>query len=512
MASSLALAPRAIARDGGDNGSGDMSAIADALDQARAAIGTPGMAVAIVKDSAIVMSRGFGVKDVTTQEPVTDSTLFQIGSTSKAFTALALEMLAERPGEFRLKTKVRTILPDFAIADPVATELATPVDLLSHRTGLPRHDLTWYGSSLSRDELFQRLRYLQSSADFRDIWQYNNLMYMVAGRMVEALSGQSWEHYVHDAITAPLGMGDTVMTTTEFTASPEHATGHVVTDGVATVTPIVDMTNIAPAGSIGSSVRDLARWLQFNLGHGALGDVRLVTASTHTYGITPKMALPPAPTDGQCLACYPELRYPSYGLAWGTYDYRGERLVWHSGGIDGYLTWVSFMPDKGLGIVVLTNASSLELPAVASLMAYDRLLGLEPIDWTARALVPRSESTLCAGEDRQIPGDVQRFVGTYTSPAYQDLVVTAVDGQLRASLHGMPSSELFRTADGGFRVRGMDSSICDIAFDDDGEHVSAAHWRLEPTVDPIAFEHVASVVPRRAVRTSAPGPTMRPLR
>jgi CubicO group peptidase (beta-lactamase class C family) len=391
----------------------DVDAIAAALETARATAKVPGMAVAIVKDDQVLMARGFGVRDVASGAPVTPDTLFQIGSTTKAFTALALEMLAEEPG-FGLHDKVRDHLPDFALKDPIATQLATPIDLLLHRSGLPRHDLVWYGSPLSRQDLLARLRYLAPSAEFRETWQYNNLMYLVAGLLVEKLGHTSWEDFVAQRITQPLGMTETTTSGAAFLARPDHATGYSLAGpGKLEALPLRDLTNVAPAGALGSSAHDLARWLRFHLHAGELDGVRLVSAPMHTVGITPQMTWPPLPHGGECALCYPELDFGSYGLAWGTFGYRGERLIWHDGGIDGFLTYVSFMPERGLGVAVVANTSEVELPFIATMAVYDRLLGLTPVDWTARVLAPRPGEPVCDETAAPLTDAATALVGTY---------------------------------------------------------------------------------------------------
>ncbi|MBO0777821.1 MAG: beta-lactamase family protein, partial [Ktedonobacteraceae bacterium] len=165
----------------------------------------PGLAIAIVKDSAVILSQGFGKRNVAEDLDVTPETLFAIGSCTKAFTATALGMLIDEE-KLNWDTPVRQHLPAFKLCDAVASEQATARDLLSHRTGLPRHDMSWYRSSSTRDELFERLQYLEPSKGFRELWQYQNLMYMVAGYLVEVVSGQTWEDFVRQRIMEPLGM------------------------------------------------------------------------------------------------------------------------------------------------------------------------------------------------------------------------------------------------------------------------------------------------------------------
>ena len=224
----------------------------------------PGVAVGVVERGHLVFARGFGYRDVDNHLPVTPDTLFPLGSCSKAFTATAIALLADE-GRIALDAPVRTYLPDFSLEDPVASATLTTRDLLTHRSGLPRHDLFWYQAPFSRDELYRRLRFLEPSGPPRARWRYNSLMFVVAGRIVEKVSGESWESFVQARILVPLDMRRTLLSAEAMETDSDHASPYAMREGSVQEIPMLKrLSAIAPAGAVQTSVRDLARWLTFH--------------------------------------------------------------------------------------------------------------------------------------------------------------------------------------------------------------------------------------------------------
>ena len=333
----------------------------------------PGVAVGVVERGHLVFARGFGYRDVDKHLPVTPDTLFALGSCSKAFTATAIALLADE-GRIALDAPVRTYLPDFSLEDPVASATLTTRDLLTHRSGLPRHDLFWYQAPFSRDELYRRLRFLEPSGPPRTQWRYNSLMFVVAGRIVEKVSGESWESFVQARILVPLDMRRTLLSAEAMEADSDHASPYAMREGSVQKIPMLKrLSAIAPAGAVQTSVRDLARWLTFHATRspGLLGE-----------GMWRELHRPQAemPAPDQ-----PEVQHPYYALGWIHESYRGHPLVVHNGAIDGFTVHLGFLPETGQGLILLMNRDL----ATAALMAlaysaYDRLLGLEPLDWEGR--------------------------------------------------------------------------------------------------------------------------------
>jgi len=340
----------------------------------------PGTAVVVVKDGEVVLSRGYGQRDVARGQEVTPRTIFAIGSSSKAFTTMSLALLADE-GKIDWDTPVRQYLPSFKLYDAFATERMTPRDLVTHRSGLPRHDLMWYNSRADRAELVGRLQYLQPNKDFRAVWQYQNLMYMTAGYLVEVVTGQTWEEFVRERIFAPLGMERSNLSVDASKAADDYALPYKDEDGKPVEIPFRNIDTVGPAGSINSSVEDMTRWLLLHLGDGSLGDKRIVSAGQLVQLHAPQMVMP----EGVGLTTkYKEAPHASYGMGWFVQPYRGHDLIHHGGNIDGFSAMVAFLPAEQIGVVALTNRNGNPVPMILALDVFDRLLGLDRVPWNAR--------------------------------------------------------------------------------------------------------------------------------
>ncbi len=449
--------------DAGDEGAGAAAGSAadplagfdDFVEGALEDFGVPGAAVAVVRGDSVLLARGYGVRDRDSGAPVTPRTVMPIGSSTKAFTSLLVGTLVE-DGELAWDEPVRSWLPEFRLQDDVATEQATPVDLLTHRTGLPRHDLLWYGSPFEREELFRRLRHLEPSAEFRSTFQYNNLMYMTAGLLAGRVADASWEELVRSRILEPLGMDRTSVTMAGLGGADDAATGYreasseAAGEGEGADAPPVAMDYreidaMGPAGSINSTVLDMARWIRLQLNGGAVDGTRVADEATVRRTHRPEMVV-----EGgvfSALLEQPEMPYVMYGLGWFVQPYRGHRMIHHGGNIDGFSARVSFLPDEGAGVVVLSNRNATTLPTVVTLRAFDRLLGLEPVDWTARyqGLQQQVESARRAGGDlREVhrkegtspTHPLEDYAGTYRDAGYGDLRIRRGESGLTAVFHG----------------------------------------------------------------------------
>jgi len=308
---------------------------------------TPGLAIAVVHNGHVVYERAIGVRDVDQHLEVTPQTLFAIASCSKAFTTAALAVLADE-GRLDWDLPVREYMPSFRLHDTLATERTSARDLVCHRSGLPRHDLLWYSSTKSRSELVHRMRHLEPSADFRSTWQYQNLMYMTAGYLIELISGQTWEEFVRDRIFAPLGMCDSTLSVEESQQSPDFALPYKKErDDTVHEIPFYSQWAVGPAGGINSSIRDLARWVTMHLKGGRWEGTQLISEGQVREMQTPQMVMPPSDK-------YPEVLHPSYGLGWFIQGYRGHNLLQHGGNIDGFSSLVTLLPRENIGVVVLT--------------------------------------------------------------------------------------------------------------------------------------------------------------
>jgi CubicO group peptidase (beta-lactamase class C family) len=372
----------------------------------------PGVAVGVVERGHLVFARGFGYRDVDKHLPVTPDTLFPLGSCSKTFTATAIALLADE-GRIVLDTPVRTYLPDFSLQDPVASETLTPRDLLTHRSGLPRHDLFWYQAPFSRDELYGRLRFLEPSGPPRTQWRYNSLMFVVAGRIIEKVSGESWESFVQSRLLLPLDMRRTLLSAEAMETDSDHASPYAIREGSVRRIPMLKrLSAIAPAGAVQTSVRDLARWLTFHATRspGLLGE-----------GLWRELHRPQAemPAPDQ-----PEVRDRYYALGWIHESYRGHPLVVHNGSIDGFTVHLGFLPETGRALILLMNRDfATEALMALAYSAYDRLLGLEPLDWEERLKEMPTPLQDVRGIALDFP--IEEVVGRYEHPAYGAVTVRA---------------------------------------------------------------------------------------
>jgi CubicO group peptidase (beta-lactamase class C family) len=366
----------------------------------------PGVAVAIARNGELVLCEGFGLRDVARGLPVTSRSLFAIGSATKAFTTMGLALLADE-GKVDWDTPVRRYLPSFALHDPFASERITPRDLVTHRSGLPRHDALWYGGALSRAELVDRLRYLEPSKDFRAVWQYQNLMYMTAGYLTGELAGTTWEGFVQERIFDRLGMGGSNFSVTRSQQAEDAARPYREKDGQAEELPFRDLDAVGPAGSINSNAEDMVKWLLLHLNRGRHDGEAVVSEGQIAQMQAPQMVMPDP-------AKYAELSPASYGLGWFVQTYRGHSVVHHGGNIDGFSALVSLLPREKIGVVVLTNLNGVPVPEVVALQVYDRLLGLPEISWDDRFFAEQEERKQ-AGERGTEKAETDRVKGTHPS-------------------------------------------------------------------------------------------------
>lgn len=337
----------------------------------------PGAGISIVKNGKIIFAKGFGYRDVEKKLPVTENTLFAIGSCTKAFTALDNCILAER-GDINLDKPVINYMSDFKMYNDYVTMNMTARDLLTHRSGLPRHDLMWYGSDLSRKELYDRLRFLEPTAGFREKMQYQNLMYMTAGILVERVSNDTWENFTRKNIFEPLEMTGSNFSTIESRSTSDFSLPYKEEKNKVKLTDFRDIQSVGPAGSINSNVKDMANWVTMLLNNGKFNGKKIADEEMIQQTRTPYIPVPSIPSK--------EVFYSSYGLGWVITQYRSHLRIDHGGNIDGFTANVCLMPSDSIGIVVLCNMDGTSFPSVIRNSIIDRLIDIEPIDWSARLL------------------------------------------------------------------------------------------------------------------------------
>jgi CubicO group peptidase (beta-lactamase class C family) len=382
----------------------------------------PGLGLAVVRDGRIILVKGYGWRNVKQRLPVTPQTLFALGSISKSFTVTLLGTLVDS-GQIGWDKPVRDYLPGFRLYDPYASDHLTVRDMITHRSGLPRHDMVWYSSDFSRADLVCRLRFLQPNKELRQAFQYNNLMFMTAGYMAGELLHATWEDAVRQRILAPLDMGHTNFSVEDSQKSPDFSLPYEK-DDQEEVKPIAfhGVDSIAPAGAVNSCASDMARYLLFQMNQGEIDGRHVLSANSAQQMQSPQMVI-------QGERTFKELGPNSYGMGFYISTYRGHKMVAHGGNIDGFSAELAFLPDDHTGVVVVTNLDETPLPNVVAYNVFDRLLGLERLDWSARYLhidqqQRQSEKAAKArGYAASVPGThpshgLQDYVGEYENPGY----------------------------------------------------------------------------------------------
>ena len=478
----------------------------------------PGCAIAAVRDHDVILATGHGRRDLEAELPVTPDTLFAIGSTTKAFTAATVGALVD-DGLLEWERPLRDYLPELRLHDPVVTDRLSVIDLLSHRSGLPRHDLAWLGHpGRSRAELVRRLRFLPLSRDLRQEFQYCNFGYLVAGHVVEVLSGTPWEDYLRTRLLAPLGMGRSNLSADDMSADPDHATAYERRQGVVGPVPQRPVTAMAPAGAVNSCAADMARWLLAQLGGGQVDGQAVMSPGTVARQHRPHMLMPEDRT-------FPGSTRHAYGLGWMIGRYRDHRLAEHGGGIDGFLTECMLLPDDGIGVAVMTNTSSSAMAPVVAYRVLDELLGLEPLDWhssfkarfdAATAGIREARGARRVVREAPLPRPLGAYAGEYEHPGYGTLTITVEGEILRPDLGTMDLSLAHRhyeTFDLEWHELGDQSHVFPLMFlsDPDGD-ITALTVPFEPSVEPLRFERLPDArardpeVLRRLCGTYSMGP------
>jgi CubicO group peptidase (beta-lactamase class C family) len=402
-----------------------MTELPDFIKQTQELWHVPGSAVAVVKDSQVILCEGFGLRNISSGMPVSADTLFPIASCTKAFTAMCVGLLVDE-GKLEWDKPLCDYLPTFKLQDNFASEHMTPRDLLCHRTGLPRHDMLWVASNFKRKEMFDRLKYLELSRDFRSTYQYQNIMYMVAGLLVEEVSGMTWEAFVKQRIFDVVDMPRTNTSTSVTQKDTNHSQPYLYNHDQLKEIPFFEADEnqaTGPAGAIVSCISEMARWLVVHTNGGKIGDKQFISANNLA-----EMHKPHIFTDDVQERLRFGFEFSSYGLGWFMNSNKGQVLVWHSGHIDGFSSLVSFLPHHNLGVVVLSNGNGEYIPNTISYTIYDYLLGLEPTDWNSKYKELYDENLReeeqskqqAAQEKRQVPPShpIDDYLGEYEHPAY----------------------------------------------------------------------------------------------
>jgi len=399
-----------------------------------------GVAVGVVREGEIVHLADYGRRNVDEGLEVTPHTLMPIGSTTKTFTTTAVSLLVD-DGIVSWDMPVREYLPSFRLWDTFATERMTLRDMACHRSGLPRHDFMWYGSDAPRGEMFRRLAHLEPTADFRTIWQYQNLMFMMLGYLTEELSGSTWEDFIQHRIFDALGMASSKVSASEAKESPDLSRGYQKKRNAVVEMPLYEgFAAVAPAGSIVSSVADMSQWLILHLNNGKHNDQQFLSEGQVRELHQPHMVI----AEGK----HPEMPHSSYGLGWFIEPYRGHNMIHHGGNIDGFSSMFALMPQDRIGVVILTNMDGTPLRDILMYEIFDRFIEGKRVPWNARLNADFKEYEAAQSRSKQKSQSdrvrrtrpshpLEAYAGTYAHPGYGPIRVKHQDGTLVATYNNM---------------------------------------------------------------------------
>ncbi len=409
---------------------------------------TPGIAITVVKDGKVILQKGYGLRDKEKNLPMTASTVQPIASVTKSFTVAALATLV-RDGKLSWDRSVREYLPDFKMSNDYSTINVTPRDLVTHRTGLPRHDASWFNATANREQLYKRIQYLEPSSPLRSTWQYNNFMYMTAGYMAGKVAlnkdaNTDWETLVRTNVFAPLNMDSSSFTIEDLQKTPDYATGYLWDEKeVPQPIPYRGLAAMGPTGSINSNVQDMSRYLRMYLARGEFEGKRVLNASDIIEMTNPQMVMADA-------RVFDELSSTQYGMGFFLTHYRGERLVHHGGNMPGASSLLSFLPQRNIGVFTTTNLSGSPLPTIVTYAIYDRLLGMKSIGWSER-FWDRKEKNKASEEsakkqnltprkaDTKHAHSLDEYVGEFEHPGYSVMTITREGEDLRMTYNGLTS-------------------------------------------------------------------------
>jgi CubicO group peptidase (beta-lactamase class C family) len=462
----------------------------------------PGMAVAIVKDGKIIVAKGYGVRKMGDPTPVDEFTMFGIGSNTKAFTTAALATLIDE-GKLSWDDPVYQRLPGFVMYDPYVSHEMTIRDLLTHRSGMGLGEgdlLFWPHSTYTREEIIHKLRFMKPASSFRSHYAYDNLLYMTAGQIIPAVTGVSWDDYVRQRILVPLGMNHSNVSNAAFKPGDDYASPHSRVDGKLQVIPLEVLDNAGPAGAINSCAADMAKWVQLQLNRGKFVDheERLFAEQRSKEMWSPQTILPTGDPPPPVAAL--KANFADYALGWGLRDYRGRKLVGHTGGVAGFVSRVMLVPEENLGVVVLTNAE--EGGAFDSILYHvlDHYFHLPPTDWIASfktlkdtqekdaaETMKKAESARAANSKPSLP--LEKYAGVYNDAWYGPITIRMENGGLVISFDHTPTmvGDLqpwqYDTFKAHWRVRTIEDAFVTFSLNPDGTIDSARMAAVSPLAD-----------------------------
>lgn len=446
-----------------------------------------GCAVAVVEKDKVVYEKGFGYRDYENKMPVTSNTVFSIASCTKAFTGQLIGTLVN-DGKLDINEPVHNYYPELAFYNDFLTDNITVKDMLTHRTGLPRHDwLTHSKIPLPLDSIVYRIRFLQPSSGFREQLKYCNLMYTALGGLIQKLTGKSWEAYMKEKILDPLKMTNTSCLISDLSKSAEYSLGYTVrNDSIVPGRAGTDGANAA--GSMNSSVNDMAKWLIALINDGRYEGKQILSPGFIREATSPQMSAPSHPKPG--LPAYPDIYFGDYGYGWNIASYRGHYQVTHSGDLPLFSSTTSFFPTDSIGIVVLVNKFDATVSEIITDYIADRMLSLPYKDWNGLILACQPKNNVApAGIKQTVKAEplthpLDDYTGVYVHPAYGRIAIYKQNDSLFATHNEAPI--FFQHFNYDIFSAGVPGGRLQFGMNKDGEIVSVS-GALEPDVSHIIF-------------------------
>ncbi|MHA4810154.1 serine hydrolase [Flavitalea flava] len=405
----------------------------------------PGVSVCVVKDGRIVLMKGYGRTEMGAGTKVDENTLFMIGSNSKAFTATALAML-DADKKLSLDDKVTDWIPEFKLNNKAAGEQAIIRDLLCHRLGFMtfQGDFTYWTSDLSRAAVIEKMGHIQAVYPFRAKWGYTNAAFLTAGEIIPKASGMPWEQFLTERIFTPLGMTRTLALSKDLPEATNKCAPYTMAEGKLVRIPYCLIDNLAPAGSISSSVNDMSKWVMMQLNNGKYEDKQIVPASAIAQTRLPHSIL------GNGGHLYNKGHFALYGLGWFLEEYEGRKIVSHTGGVNGFVTSVTLIPEEKLGIVVLTNTDQNSFYEALKWEILDAWFRLPYRNYSKTYLgFFREEKAAEEKKDKQLKDSVAlhlpsslpltAYTGNYVNDVYGDMRVVLEKGELKMKFSHHPN-------------------------------------------------------------------------
>lgn len=406
----------------------------------------PGVGVGIVVNNELVFAKGYGFRDYEKKLPFTPATMSPIASNTKLFTAIAAGMLVQE-GKLTWDKPVRDSVPSIRFYNDQLNNTVTLRDMLSHRTGITRHDTIWYKSDFSRKELFDRLVYLEPQQPIRQTYLYNNLMYAAVGYLIELQSGKKWEQFVKERILDPLEMKSTSYSIANMLQQPEFGAGFTERRDSFELYRIPyyeDIEGVAPCGAMVSNIHDMSHWLIALMNEGKYAGKQVLPPAVLKETIQPAIALPNTALETRG---WSEMLNAAYGMGRQTVSYRGHLLTSHGGDLPGFHTQISFMPQDHIGVIVFEIGNhSQPLYNIVTYNVYERLLGMSETPWSGRLLELRlrgkkaGQQARAKANEGRIPNthsshELAAYTGAYENPAYGVMNIGLKDNELQFDFH-----------------------------------------------------------------------------